>query len=418
MISDLRGMRRAVIVVLVFGLAISVLGSVSYHVQAENDRVSFAQVVQTVPQPELQSVGQSASDTIWTVSDQSFESHYPDGFTFTATINSSAGPIERGRVIWSHAPGTQRSRPIEIDPVTGQVSAVWEVGVGDSVPPWVGLTYYWDLGDSAGNSFQTEPQYVEYEDTSRDWVRTESDDIIVFSTGLSATVNEMAVAAMADQRETYRTAWGDVLPYKPRAILFGDRSAWNEWQVGTRNSAVIGLTSDDWGGTAQVVSSLGNFTDLAYGTVLHEVAHLYQAQFTIMTSGSWLIEGNATFFELNQQYSYESSVRRLAVSGDLPVLLQGSGPGVSGRNARRGYDVGYTFFKWLTDSYGLDAHREFIELLDQGIYRNQALEIVTGLTVNEIESQWRVWLGASAVAPTLIPTPTPLFFPSPTPYGQ
>jgi hypothetical protein len=227
----------------------------------------------------------------------------------------------------------------------------------------------------------------------------------------------LTMDAMAAQRETYRVAWGDLLPYKPRAILFGDRSAWEEWRIGASNPRVIGQTSDDWGATVQVVSG-GNLYDLAYGTVLHEVGHLYQDAFTVLSAGTWFIEGDATFFELSQQYDYEQAVRALAAVGELPVLLQGTGPGVSGQRAREGYDIGYTFFKWLTDNYGLEAHRELMALIDKGTPRNQAIEAVTGMTVEEVESAWRVWLGASAVAPTLIPTPTLLFFPSPTPFGQ
>ncbi len=408
---DWRIVWRAAWGTVLFGAAVLVL------LVGANRANHTAQAEIAPPDSSPEIAPQASTAVEWTVGDLAFESRYPNGFSFTAQISSSAGPIVRGRVIWSHAPGTQRSRPIQVDPVTGRLSAVWEVTGNDAVPPWVGITYYWDVGDSAGNSFQTELQYAEYADLSREWIRTESDDVIVFSTELSAEVNQLTIDAMAAQRETYRVAWGDLLPYKPRAILFGSRAAWNEWQIGVTNSRVIGTTSDDWGGTAQVVS-FGDYTDLAYGTVLHEVAHLYQAHFTLMTAGTWLNEGNATFFEINQQYDYERVVRNLAASGKLPVLLQGTGPGVSGQNARRGYDVGYTFFKWLTDTYGLDAHRQFIELLDRGVYRDQALETVTGLRVGEIERRWRVWLGASAVVPTLIPTPTPLMFPSPTPYGQ
>jgi hypothetical protein len=151
--------------------------------------------------------------------------------------------------------------------------------------------------------------------------------------------------------------------------------------------------------------------------VPHEIAHLYQSEFTLMTAGSWFIEGNATFFELNQQYDYEASVRELAAAGRLPALLADTGPGVSGQNARRGYDIGYTFWKWFVDNYGLDGHRELIQTLKRGTSRDAALEAVTGLTLDEIESRWRVWLGASPVPPTLVPTPTMFIFPTVTPYG-
>jgi hypothetical protein len=358
---------------------------------------------------------QSASDVTWTVSAMTFQSNYPKGFSFSVKITSSAGPVVRGRVIWSHAPGTQRSRPITVDPTTGVITAEWNVSAGEAVPPWVGVTYYWDVGDSQGNSFQTQPQYTEYEDTGHTWTRTESEDIIVFSENLPDSINQMTIDAMAQQRETYRAAWGALLPYKPRAILFGDRAAWDEWHVGATDPHVIGTTSSDWGGTAQVVSQ-GNLTDLAYGTVPHEVAHLYQSAFTIMPAGDWFIEGDATFFELNQQYDYLAAVRQLAASGQLPPLFEGAGPAVSGQNAREGYDIGYSWWKWLVDNYGLDGHRKLIQLLDQGVPRNKAIEEVTGLPISEVESRWRVWLGASPVPPTLIPLPTAPGFPTPTPF--
>ncbi len=382
------------------------------------DAATLATTVTPTAPPELQGAGQGASESNanveWTVGEFNFESQYPHGFTFAAEIHSSAGPISGGRVIWTHATGTQRSRPIEVDPATGRLTARWEAGAQDIVPPWVGVSYYWDVADAAGNRYQTDMQYVEYSDSSRDWLRSESDDIIVFSEGLPAEVNDMVIDAMARQRETYRAAWGDLLPYKPRAILFGDLDAWVEARI-TANPRVIGRTSSDWGGTAQVAYA-GDLEDLAYGTVPHEVAHLYQSAFSLFSPGTWFIEGDATFFELHQMDDYEAFVRGLAQQGLLPALLQGTGPGVSGERARWGYNIGYTFFKWLTDTYGLDAHRQLIQLLDQGMGRNEAIERVTGLSIQEVERQWRAWLGAAAEAPTLFPTPTMRVFPSPTPF--
>lgn len=356
-------------------------------------------------------------EVTWSVADDRFESLYPAGFRFTARITSSAGPIVRGRVIWSHTPGRQKSALVTVDEATGLLTARWEPGAGlDVVPPWVGITYYWDVGDAAGNTFRSGPQHVEYADHTRSWLRSESDDVIVFSEGMGPDINQMVLDAMRLQRETFRRAWGDVLPYKPRAILFSSREAWQEWRVGLSNAGWIGLTDPNWGGTAQVLSFIGGFEDLAYGTVLHEVAHLYQAEYTLMTPCTWLMEGNATFFEIAQQTDYLAYVRSLARSDQLPNLLDGTGPGTCGASPRRGYNIGYSFWVWLTEHYGLDGHRQLIELLRQGFTRNQAIEMTVGFTVQEVERRWRVWLGASPSAPTLVPTPTINWLPSPTPF--
>ncbi|NJL94663.1 MAG: hypothetical protein HC915_13540 [Anaerolineae bacterium] len=115
-------------------------------------------------------------------------------------------------------------------------------------------------------------------------------------------------------------------------------------------------------------------------------------------------------------------MRDIAAVGQLPATFVGIGPNPAGLGpdgrGRLGYDVGYTFFVWFTDNFGgLEAHRRYVELVqDVSIGRDEALEMITGLSIQEIETQWRLWLGASGAAPTLLPTITPIFLPTPTPF--
>jgi hypothetical protein len=351
-------------------------------------------------------------DAEWTVGDNTFESNYPVGFNFTVKVSSTGGDIVSARVIWSHNIGNRRSRPATWDPETGIASLDHVTATGESVPGWVAINYKWSFEDASGNLYETEWFLgEEYEAHPDQWTRAESEDIIVFvEEGLPDEVADMTIDAMAAQRETYRQAWGGLLPFKPRAILFSNRTSWNEWRIGESASRVIGTTRDEWGATVQVISG-GNAVDLAYGTVLHEIAHLYQGEFAgAFAIGTWWNEGNATLFELNQQYDYESRVRNLAAMGELPTMLQGLGPGqqstgADGRN-RLGYDTGYTLWKYIVENWGLDAHREIIEAWRSGASRNEALETVLGISADELETRWRLWLGASGVAETPIPTPT------------
>jgi hypothetical protein len=134
-----------------------------------------------------------------------------------------------------------------------------------------------------------------------------------------------------------------------------------------------------------------------------------------------LLEGDATFFELSQQYDYEGRVRQAAANGQLPILLEGLGPNPAGtgpdNGGRWGYDVGFTFIKWFVQNYGLEGHRQLAEMLTStGITRNQALEAITGISSQEIETRWREWLGASGPPPTIAATWTPVRLSSPTPF--
>lgn len=365
----------------------------------------------------------STGDAEWTISDNTFESRYPNGFVFTVKASSSAGEIENATVVWSHAPRNQRR-------ASGQYVEDQELFVGswpgiaeDSLPPWVAVNYQWRFTDVAGNTY-TSIWYRggEYSDTSTTWHRYESEDIIAFiEEGFPEDMGQQVLDAMAAQRETFLQAWGGLLSNKPRAILFYNNQSWLGWRRGETSASLAGQTSSDWGGTVQRLASGGPLA-MAWGTVLHEVGHLYQQEFAPsgFPPGSWWNEGNATFFELIQDYDYEQRVRNLAVRGSLPALLMGTGPGQNSVGAdgqiRLGYDTGYTFFKWLVVNYGLDAHYQIVQRVRDGSDRNAALEDVTGLSVNEIETQWRVWLGASPDAPTLFPTEPFRFPPTVTPF--
>ncbi|NJL94662.1 MAG: hypothetical protein HC915_13535 [Anaerolineae bacterium] len=209
----------------------------------------------------------------WTISERTFQSRYPDGMTFGLSISSSAGEIQQARVVFTHAITSQNTQPAQsINPATGQLIAEWQ---HDRRPPWLAVDYWWEVTDSAGNSYATPIVEGEYADLTREWIRMENDDIVVVSVGLPELAAQLALDAMVAQREIFREAWGELLPYKPRAILIGRLDVWEEWQPGLTNPNVIGTTNGTWGAVVQRVSG-SDLTDLAFGTVLHEVAHLYQ----------------------------------------------------------------------------------------------------------------------------------------------
>lgn len=358
-------------------------------------------------------------DAEWTLTDLTFQSNYPNGFEFHAKPTSSKGTVVSASVQWSHNPHADRARAIgEVD-ATGIATAIWDA-TSNRVPPWVAVNYRWSFTDSAGNSYQTEWILgAEYEDTTRQWTRAESEDIIVFiEDGLTQEVIDMTFDAMEERRPDFIALFGRQLAYKPRAILFFDYDTFLEWRgvtVNTNNTILAGQTTDYWGATVQAFL-FGDLEEMTFGTVPHEIAHLYQADLYDFRAPGWWIEGNATYFEISKGYDYEQRVRDLAFFYDIPPLLQGLGPVPNDlgpdERGRLGYDMGYTFNEWLIDNYGPEAHLQIVQLLEEGVYRNESdefnviLEQITGLSIAEIERRWRTWLGASPEAPTLIPTPT------------
>lgn len=165
----------------------------------------------------------------------------------------------------------------------------------------------------------------------------------------------------------------------------------------------IGQTSSDWGGTIQLERYATDPYSTAYGTVLHEVAHLYQEQFTRVIA-DWFIEGNAEFFSMDRGNGYRDYARQRLSSG-APLSFAAGFP-TDGDNFQDGYWIGTTVWDYLVETYGLDAHRQIWALIAQNTPRFEAIEIVTGVSIEQFEMDWRAWLGVYTPPPTLVPLPT------------
>lgn len=354
----------------------------------------------------------------WTLTDLQFISNYPNGFEFMSRATSTGGELAAATIIWSHNPRAEQTRRIgEVNAETGTVRAVWD-GLGNRVPPWVAVNYRWQLTDRAGNSYRS--AWVlgdEYADRTRQWTRGESDYGVVFvQDGMPAETLDLTLRALSETHAVFVEAFGRTLLYKPRIILFADRAAFEEWNSERRGvgGSFAGFTDAFWGGTAQVS---GDLHDLVWRLVIHETAHLYQADLYDLRGPAWWIEGSAVFFEVRPYADYSVRVHNMATQGILPPLLVELGPNPYSTGPDGlpwvGYDMGYAFVKWLVETYGIEAHRAIVALFVEGKYAtrpadelNLILEEVVGLSPTEIEMRWRVWLGASAQIPTLIPTPT------------
>lgn len=363
------------------------------------------------PWPSPTNNGGSAQ---WTVAPHTFTSDYPHGGAFSVTASSSAGKITSALLLYYHNPSSRKRLSGTYDEASGTWRAVWDTG---GFPPWVGVWHWWQLIDEAGNVYVTPIQEDEYADTFHKWNRLDSDDILVFwESTLPANTGEQTVAAMQAARVLYFEAWGTLLRYKPRAIIFDIRypAAYDAWGNVEQARRLAGFVNSGYGAFVGIMRpNRENARSYAERVVLHEVAHLYQNQNGGMFDDVWFIEGNAELFVTGkaERERMLGVARRYARAGSLPPLSQ------LGRQGRVGYDVGFAFWLWFTEKFGIDAHREVWQRIGRGSPGLRAFEQVTGRTFVDLETEFRDWLGApNAVPPTVAPTETFVFFPSPTPY--
>ena len=165
----------------------------------------------------------------WSVTQTALISNYPQGFDFTIVAKSSAGKITKAVVSWRHS---TRSPSLVLATAKGtdQFIAHWKPLVGQNIPQWVGIDYWWTLTDDKGNTFETPHAYTEYADTTRKWNRLVAEDAVIhWEASLPADLGQQIAAALKQQRALYLQGWGKLLDYKPHVIIYASHQPWQEW---------------------------------------------------------------------------------------------------------------------------------------------------------------------------------------------
>ena len=132
-----------------------------------------------------------------------------------------------------------------------------------------------------------------------------------------------------------------------------------------------------------------------YGTVPHEVAHLYQYDKGVSLGPNWWIEGQADYFTYSAG-SYDARIRHLASLQDIDNLegnISAFTYEADGCYALA-YDMGVSFINFLLSNYGgIDTHAQLVDLISRNVVLADAVEQVTGKPFIEIQNEWRTYLG-------------------------
>lgn len=355
-----------------------------------------------------------------------FRSQYPEGMVLTATITPPEGvTVSEIRLPYVFTNTGNRGNTATVSP--GDTPNTWIATLYElrGMTPWHEIEARWEVRTNEGQTILSDTLRGVYYDSTREWYRTESEDIVVYWFGVSEDLGRYVIEAMASNRERYHQGFGVELSYRPVAVIYPPGGVWNEYKgdstVDDTNFGSTGTIITAPGSTIQRVRTLEpaeiranciwNPENLdeefqfrqAASTTVHEVAHLYQTERGV-NGPSWWVEGQATFFETFPEYPVHERLRKLGeIRGEFPTF-QGDGPGGGPYTAAEDgcthliYDMGSSFMLWLVDAYGgIDTYRAIVDEMASGYTLEQSLTHVTGKTLLELENEWRAFLGFDPV---------------------
>jgi hypothetical protein len=302
----------------------------------------------------------------------------------------------------------------------------WSAGEGR--PAWTPFEFFWRIRDETEATVETPHIPIDYWDPTREWYRVEGRYAIIYWFGFEGVspeyVAENAMLAVDATEPRRIEGFGGPLSYKPVGVIYPTDEALAEiYGSGQTNTNAAGFTSSDLGMTVQEISMpsddwfkrLGACIYLTpredrteqwrvdgaiFGTIPHEIAHLYQ--FDKRVGGpNWWTEGQADYFTYSAG-QYDARLRHLATLQDV-ASLQGNIPAFTIESDgcyALAYDMGVSFINWLLSNYGgLETHAQIVDLLGRNIILEDAIEQVVGKEFEELENEWRVYLGYRPFTP-------------------
>jgi len=373
----------------------------------------FLTLVAAAPSPVIQIVSQSV------------ESHFPDDLTFTIQVRSDAGNITDAAIYYQV--GWEKGERIgQIEPFAPAAETtlthVWDTH-GETVPPFVEITYYWQITDSAGNELVTEPERVEYADYTHDWQSRGNEQVIVYWYDKPDDFGAALFEAAAGGYDHVTAITGVTAERVARVVIYNNHTDFCAFYA--PNSC------QDWvGGQAFPGITVQQGTDLDWLThdvVPHELAHvLYNEVFsdTWVRVPTWFNEGIAVYNERHDHVADMNLVIEAAADDDLiPLRHMGTqASGLSHGDVHLWYSEAYSLVAFIADAYGEDKLGEVILTLADNHPMEETLQLTLNMDMIEFEMGWREWLGypVDSISTPVMLSPAPIVtFPLPTaPRGQ
>ena len=367
-----------------------------------------------------QGQGQAGGDI--SVSRQGVENRFPDGLRFYIDAESGGSPIAEIRVYVRKLGQSSRSAYRVVEFEAGQTvsgEALFKSQTANEyIPTGTRLSYYFDIRTEDGGGLETEPEITVYLNRGLEWESVSDGLINVYyyredgqSEGRAQAVLEVA----ADTYELMQPILGVELTEPMNIVVYSDyddmRAALRpSSQVAARQLRTLGQAFANERSLLVDGSSDLFSGDNTLTTAAHEFTHLLVADAAgsaYRSIHTWLNEGLAVYSEQNPDSQFDSFLNAAIASDSVPPLSSLRTYAGTPRETLRNYGVGHSVATYMVETYGAGKMAALFAGVRETRNMERTLESVYGLTIHELDNEWRrsVGLGARDLAP---PAPPPL----------
>lgn len=380
----------------------------------------------------------AAAQSSVAVTGQGVENRFPDGLRFYINAES-ASTIEEIRVYVRKLGQSSRSvyRAVEFEPgssISGE--AVFRSQTANEyIPPGTRLSYYFEIRTADGSALETDPETIVYLNRGLDWDVATAGLINVYYYHHDAQSESRANTVLEVADDTYALMGpllGVELTEPMNIVVYSDyadmqmalppKSRVAQQQLRTLGQAFINERALLVDGSNDLF-----FGDNTLSTAAHEFTHLLVADAAGSAYGqvhTWLNEGLAVYSERQENTEFGRYVSSAIRNDQVPPLSSLRTYSGTPIETLRNYGLGHAVVSFMLDAYGPEKMAELFAALRSTHNFEKALQASYGLTIPELDNQWRQSVGLAPrdlstppppplqALPTRRPTPTPT--PAPT----
>lgn len=273
-----------------------------------------------------------------------------------------------------------------------------KTGGANFLPTGVDIEYHYVVRDAAGNTFESEPLFLEYKDPAFDWQRLQEGDLVILWHDRSERDVERVLADVAPRIEEIKSLFGVADAGVMKAVIVNSSREASSSFPFISQAATSGHI---YGGFA--FGDMGVFVlhGLDPDGIVHEMTHLLldsAVASPLARVPSWLNEGLATFFESGHTFR-ESALANADRAGDLlPLRGMFTQPG-------RPRDVGLFYAKaqsvvdYMMEAYGPATMVTLLGSINSGLSIDAAVRQAYGISLDELDLQWSARLAGETASP-------------------
>ncbi len=357
-----------------------------------------------------------AADPI-TVTSNTFTNNFRQDLKFELRAQSDAGKISQIAIFIqiNGVASVARQTPVFTPGQHVQATYEWSL-TSDYLPPGVTGEFWWTLEDDAGSKLTTDKQSFRVEDASKPWRKLANERFALYWYNGDSTFGQSLFDRGIQAMEYLEKDIGITVDTQIQAFIYGDRTSFMDaLRVGAQEWTG-GVAFSDYG----IILINVAVTNLEWGknSTTHELTHQVIGQKIRSPLGrlsmpTWINEGLAEYYEAYPAVVAPQSkdpLARAIRANTVPALRTLSGTFPADADATDlAYAQSYSTVDFIFRRYGKEKMAALLQEFKKGGDYDSIFQRVLGVTVDELDNEWRKGVG---LAPRALPTrasaqPTP-----------